>query len=98
MPDHHVQRPDHGGFANQPLQGNPNPYVGITWIGAEGFPVMHGLSTAAGASIDQFNSFHPGVFHFARADDSVEGIQEDIDLDTLKDLAGMADGDAPGAN
>jgi prepilin-type N-terminal cleavage/methylation domain-containing protein len=88
----------HGGLAGQPLLGHSNPYVGISWIGAEGFPVMFGLSTAADASIDQFNSYHPGIVHFARADGSVEGIQEDIDLETLQDMAGMADGDAPGVN
>jgi hypothetical protein len=81
-----------GGLAGQPLLGHPNPYVGIAWIGAEGWPVMHGLSTAPDASIEQFSSTHPGVVHFARADGSVAGLNETIDDDTLRRLAGMADG------
>ena len=85
-----------GGLAGQPLLGHENPYVGIAWIGAEGWPVMHGLSTSPSARIDQFSSTHPGIVHFALADGSVRGLSEDSDDDTLRNLAGMADGQTVG--
>jgi prepilin-type N-terminal cleavage/methylation domain-containing protein len=82
-----------GGLAGQPLLGHQNPYVGIAWIGAEGWPLMHGLSTAPDASIEQFSSTHPGVVHFARADGSVQGVSDTTDQVTLNRLAAMADGE-----
>ncbi len=81
-----------GGLAGQPLLGFQNPYVGIAWIGAEGWPVMHGLATGPTAAIDQFSSTHPGIVNFALADGSVSGLNEEIDDVTLRNLAGMADG------
>jgi prepilin-type N-terminal cleavage/methylation domain-containing protein/prepilin-type processing-associated H-X9-DG protein len=85
----------HGGRVGQSrtVLGIPNAYVGISWIGGEGWPVMHGLSTDDNASINQFNSFHEGTVHFAMADGSVTGLNEDIDDLSLRRLAGMADGE-----
>jgi len=85
---------NHGGwFIGGVLLGQSDPYVGITWIGAEGFPVMNGLSTSASASIDQFSSTHSNVVHFAFADGSARSINENIEFLTLRSLAGMADGE-----
>jgi len=81
-----------GGLAGFPRFGIENPYTGVQWFGAEGWPVMHGLSSGRDARIDQFNSTHPGIVHFAFADASVTAIGEDIEQETLERLAGMADG------
>jgi prepilin-type N-terminal cleavage/methylation domain-containing protein len=83
----------HGGLAGQRLLGIENPYIGITWIGAEGWPVMHGLSTSPDSGIEQFNSLHAGVVHFARADASVTALSVSIGTQPLRNLAGMADGE-----
>jgi prepilin-type N-terminal cleavage/methylation domain-containing protein len=83
----------HGGRAGRTILNVPNAYVGIAWIGTEGWPVFHGLSTSPDASINQFNSFHPNIVHFARADASVSGLSVDIELRSLLRLAGMADGE-----
>lgn len=81
-----------GGLAGQPLLGMDNPYVGIIWIGAEGWPVMHGLSTGPDSGIEQFSSSHRGIVHFAFGDGSVHALQENIDDDTLRAMAGMREG------
>ena len=80
-----------GGLAGQPLLGHDDPYMGITWIGAESFPVMHALSTSSDAGIEQFSTNHPGVVHFGLADGSARGLNESIEDNTLRNLAGMAD-------
>jgi prepilin-type N-terminal cleavage/methylation domain-containing protein len=83
----------HGGwYKGGTILGQQDPYVGITWIGAEGFPVMYGLSTGQDASVEQFASTHPGGVHFALTDASVRPLPPDIDMVTLRRLAGMADG------
>jgi prepilin-type N-terminal cleavage/methylation domain-containing protein len=73
--------------------GVPNAYMGINWKGALGWPVMHGLSTNPESSYNQFNSFHEGTVHFAKADGSVTGLAVTINNELLRRLAGMGDGE-----
>jgi prepilin-type N-terminal cleavage/methylation domain-containing protein len=77
--------------------GVPNAYMGINWMGALGWPVMHGLSTNPDSSYNQFNSFHGSVVHFAKADGSVTALGVSIGNELLRRLAGMADGEFVGA-
>ena len=39
-----------------------------------------------------FDSNHPGVVNFARADGSVRSISENANIDTMRALSGRADG------
>ena len=39
-----------------------------------------------------FESNHPGTVNFARADGSVEAVSETMEVTTMRNLAGMADG------
>ena len=64
----------------------------ITWLGAEGWPVLHGLSDTPSQSKPRFTSLHPGVVMFATADGAVRGLSFAIEQETLNALAGMADG------
>ena len=64
----------------------------ITWLGAEGWPVLHGLGDTPSRTNPLFTSLHPGVVMFATADGAVRGLSFDIEQDTLNNLAGMADG------
>ena len=64
----------------------------ITWLGAEGWPVFHGLSDTPSQTKPLFTSLHPGIVMFATADGAVRGLSFDIQQDTLNTLAGMADG------
>lgn len=66
--------------------------LGITWIGAQGFPVWKGLSTKSDAYVDQFNSAHRGIVQFVFVDGSVHGLSDNIESDVLQALAGIADG------
>jgi prepilin-type N-terminal cleavage/methylation domain-containing protein/prepilin-type processing-associated H-X9-DG protein len=87
----------HGGWnRGGTILGQADPYVGLTWIGAEGFPVMHGLATGREALVEQFASMHPGGVHFALADGSVRALPVEIETITLRQLASMADGQATG--
>ena len=64
----------------------------ITWLGAEGWPVFHGLSDTPSQTKPLFTSLHPGIVMFATADGAVRGLSFTIEQETLNALAGMADG------
>lgn len=64
----------------------------ITWLGAEGWPVLNGLGDTPSRTNPLFTSLHPSVVMFATADGAVRGLSFDIEQDTLNNLAGMADG------
>ena len=64
----------------------------ITWLGAEGWPVLHGLGDTPSRTKPRFTSLHPGVVMFASADGAVRGFSFNIKQNTLNTLAGMADG------
>ena len=64
----------------------------ITWLGAEGWPVFHGLGDTPSQTKPLFTSLHPGIVMFATADGAVRGLSFNIQQDTLNTLAGMADG------
>jgi len=65
----------------------------ITWIGAEGWPVLYGLGDTPNQKKPLFTSLHPGVVMFATADGAVRGLSFIIEQETFNRLAGMADGD-----
>jgi hypothetical protein len=84
----------HGGRTGDIVaNGIRNAYVGINWMGALGWPVMHGLSTNPESSYNRFNSFHGSVVQFAKADGSVTGLDVTISNELLRRLAGMTDGE-----
>jgi prepilin-type N-terminal cleavage/methylation domain-containing protein len=73
--------------------GVTNAYMAINWMGALGWPVMHGLSTNPDSSYNRFNSFHESIVYFAKADGSVTGLNVAISDELLRRLAGMTDGE-----
>ena len=64
----------------------------ITWLGAEGWPVLYGLGDTPSQKKPLFTSLHPGLVMFATSDGAVRGLSFDIEQQTLNELAGMADG------
>ena len=64
----------------------------ITWLGAEGWPVLNGLGDTPSRAKPLFTSLHSGVVMFATADGAVRGLTFDIEQEALNNLAGMADG------
>lgn len=65
----------------------------ITWLGAEGWPVLYGLGDTPSQKKPLFTSLHPGVVMFATADGAVRGLSFTLEQETFNRLAGMADGD-----
>ena len=65
----------------------------ITWLGAEGWPVLYGLGDTPNQKKPLFTSLHPGIVMFATADGAVRGLSFTIEQETLNNLAGMADGE-----
>ena len=65
----------------------------ITWLGAEGWPVLYGLSDTPSQKKPLFTSLHSGVVMFATADGAVRGLSFTIEQETFNRLAGMADGE-----
>ena len=65
----------------------------ITWLGAEGWPVLYGLGDTPSQKKPLFTSLHPGVVMFATADGAVRGLSFTIEQETFNRLAGMADGE-----
>ena len=65
----------------------------ITWLGAEGWPVLYGLGDTPRQKKPLFTSLHPGVVMFATADGAVRGLSFTLEQETFNRLAGMADGD-----
>ena len=65
----------------------------ITWLGAEGWPVLYGLGETPNQKKPLFTSLHPGIVMFATADGAVRGLSSAIEQETLNSLAGMADGE-----
>ena len=65
----------------------------ITWLGAEGWPVLYGLGDTPNQEKPLFTSLHPGVVMFATADGAVRGLSFALEQETFNRLAGMADGD-----
>ena len=67
----------------------------ITWLGAEGWPVLYGLGDTPSQKKPLFTSLHPGLVMFATSDGAVRGLSFGIEQQTLNELAGMADGNTP---
>ena len=65
----------------------------ITWLGAEGWPVLYGLGDTPNQKKPLFTSLHPGIVMFATADGAVHPLSFAIEQETLNNLAGMADGE-----
>jgi prepilin-type N-terminal cleavage/methylation domain-containing protein len=65
----------------------------ITWLGAEGWPVLYGLGDTPSQKKPLFTSLHSGVVMFATADGAVRGLSFTIEQETFNRLAGMADGE-----
>ena len=65
----------------------------ITWLGAEGWPVLYGLGDTPSQKKPLFTSLHPGVVMFATADGAVRGLSFTLEQETFNRLAGMADSD-----
>ena len=65
----------------------------ITWLGAEGWPVLYGLGDTPNQKKPLFTSLHPGIVMFATADGAVRALSFAIEQETLNNLAGMADGE-----
>ena len=65
----------------------------ITWLGAEGWPVLYGLGDTPNQKKPLFTSLHPGIVMFATADGAVHALSFAIEQETLNNLAGMADGE-----
>ena len=65
----------------------------ITWLGAEGWPVLYGLGDTPSQKKPLFTSLHPGVVMFATADGAVRGLSFTLEQETFNRLAGMAGGD-----
>ena len=65
----------------------------ITWLGAEGWPVLYGLGDTPNQKKPLFTSLHPGIVMFATADGAVHALSFGIEQETLNNLAGMADGE-----
>ena len=63
------------------------------WIGNVVMPmnVWSRVSSQAEA-VFTFDSNHPSVVNFARADGSVSSVSEDANIDTMRALSGRADG------
>ncbi len=68
-------------------------HAAITWIGAEGWPVLYGLGDTPSQKEPLFTSLHPGIVMFATADGAVRILSFTIEQETLNRLAGMADGE-----
>ena len=69
--------------------------VVYSWIGSVNLPVWNwGTENTNSPStlLRAFQSNHPGTVNFARADGSVEAIAETMDVTTMRNVAGMADG------
>ena len=67
----------------------------ITWLGAEGWPVLYGLGDTPSQKKPLFTSLHPRLVMFATSDGAVRGLSFGIEQQTLNELAGMADGNTP---
>ena len=65
-----------------------------SWIGSVNLPVWNwGTETNSTSTLLRaFESNHPGTVNFARADGSVEAVSETMEVTTMRNLAGMADG------
>ena len=69
--------------------------VAYSWIGSVNLPMVNWgteFTDSTSTTLRSFKSNHSGTINFARGDGSVQGIPENTDQTTMRNLSGRADG------